>query len=59
MNALHHPKALELKFEFNVKKHPKINAGQSKRISNHLPHAAAGITLSCPNVGWFLTGVRK
>ena len=59
MNALHHPKALELKFEFNVKKHPKIDAGQSKRISNHLPHAVAGITSSYPNVGWFLTGVRK
>ena len=59
INALRHPKALELKFEYYAKKHSKIDVSPSKRISNHLSPDIVGITSVLPQCGVVLDRVMK
>ena len=59
INALRHPKALELKFEYHAKKHSKIDVSPSKRISNHLSPDIVGITSVLPQCGVVLDRVMK
>ena len=59
INALRHPKALELKFKYHAKKHSKIDVSPSKRISNHLSLDIVGITSVLPQCGVVLDRVMK